>query len=750
MADPLDRLGGESGGGFRTPAILNALRKRKWHILGVTILVAGLVGFVVSKQPKIYRASTSMVFDTSVPQYMGSNFKEVVEVDPSWWSSRETMETEFRILRSHSQGVAVAKALCARKFGPDGGPALRFLLPNATCADPAEHEKASPLVQGMLSVEPIANTRLVNLTVTSHSPEFAVLLANTAAQVYVDRNLEKRLSHSAGAATWLEGEYGDLVGQLRKAEQELVEFKKRNNIVAVSLEDDQNELSSKRQKLAEELTTLEVKLIGLRSQREQLQAAKRADPITELEPVLAQSPVAQKLKELYTDQYGKLIELKGKYLERHPALVAQESRLAVLRQDLTREIELAHKGVEFEFQRLNRQAGDLRVGLDVATKAALALETRASEYNRLRREMDRLLRLTDQVGGREQETALVSHLKTNNVRILDLAIVPTVPIAPDVPRAVGMAAAIALLLALGLAVLIEVLDNTLKSQEDVEGAIGVTFLGLIPRISEKDKGPKPANGHPQPPSPDGAPRELYVLNNPHSTVAECCRSIRTNLLFMSPDKPARKLLVTSAGPQEGKTTVAVNLAITLAQSGLRVLLVDTDMRRPRLHKVLGVPSNTDGISKAIVGGCDVMDVTRQTEIENLWLLPCGACPPNPAELLHAERFLGIVEKLAANFDRVIFDSPPIGVVTDAAILARITDGTVLIAKSGRTTREALVRARRALDSDGSVNILGCILNDIDLSKRGRYGYYYYYYARYGQGYYAARDTATPGSTPASS
>jgi capsular exopolysaccharide synthesis family protein len=198
---------------------------------------------------------------------------------------------------------------------------------------------------------------------------------------------------------------------------------------------------------------------------------------------------------------------------------------------------------------------------------------------------------------------------------------------------------------------------------------------------------------------------------------------------MSPDKPPRKLLITSAGSQEGKTTSAVNLAIVLAQSGLRVLLVDTDMRRPRLHKAFGIPHTADGLSRAIVGEAAVLDQVRETGVPNLSLLPCGATPPNPAELLHAERFHRIVEELAAHYDRVIFDSPPLGPVTDAAILARVTDGTIMVAKFGHTSRDGLTRARRQL-VDGGVNVLGCILNELDLSSGHNYGYYVGKYGHY--------------------
>jgi capsular exopolysaccharide synthesis family protein len=413
-------------------------------------------------------------------------------------------------------------------------------------------------------------------------------------------------------------------------------------------------------------------------------------------------------------------------------------------------VDLARKAVEARYEVLNKQAADLRAAMDATTREALQLESRATEYNHLKRDLDRAIKLTDEVGGRGKETSLATHLRTNNVRILDLAQVPSGSVSPDIPRAIGVAVAIGLLLAFGLAVLIESLDNTIKSQEDLEEGVGLSFLGLIPSIplEPKDSSDKPApgNGHPGTPAVPQS-KDVFVWLNPKSSVAECCRSIRTNLLFMTPDKPARTLLITSAGPQEGKTTVAVNLAISLAQSGQSILLVDTDMRRPRLHRAFAIPGNVDGLSKAVVGECDVLSVVRETGIPNLFVLPCGACPPNPAELLHADRFKRIVEQLTQRYDRVIFDSPPVAAVTDPVILARLTEGTVFVAKAGTTSRDALSRAYRQLTMDGGVNVLGCVVNDLDVAKHSRYGYYYYYYSRYGS-YYAAEDAGrvAPGAS----
>jgi capsular exopolysaccharide synthesis family protein len=713
-------------------AALAVIRKRAWMILTIVVALPTLVGVVVSKEPKIYRASTTLVIDSTVPQYLGSSFKDVVDLEANWWSAQETLQTELKVITSYSQGLAVAKALCQKQVGTE--PALQRIVPGYDCNKPEHLDLAAQMVQGIVRVDPVKDSRVVTMSVDFTDPQLAAVLVNTIAQVYVERNLERRLSQSGGAATWLGQQYGDLNQQVNDAERALIDFKKKYNVLSVGLEDQQNDLSSRRKKLSEELNGIEVKLIAVRAQREEYAGLRSDDPLTDISPGAADSAVIVKLKEVYIDQYAKLLELKGKYLEKHPTVIAQEARVEAIRGDLKREASMASKSLEAQYQTLVKQQHDLRGALDFATRESLQLEQRAIEYNRLKRDFDRLSKLSEQVGGREGETSLAGHLNTNNVRILDAALVPTGHISPNLSRSVGVAVVVALLLAFGLAFLLEMLDSTVKSQDDIEHVAGLPFLGLVPTIGVS---PKPSTVRPPPGLVDVLAKDskdLYVLVHPRSPVAECCRAIRTNILFMTPDNPARTLLITSAGPQEGKSTIALNMAITMAQSGLSVLLVDTDMRRPRLHKAFGIPSNSDGVSRAILGDADPISLVRETGIPNLYLLPCGALPPNPAEMLHSARFKAIVEQLRNRYDRVIFDSPPVGAVTDAAILSQLTDGTMLVAKAGRTSKQALLLARRVL-TDQRVNVLGCVLNNLNLEKEGSYGYYYYsrygYYSGYG-------------------
>jgi polysaccharide biosynthesis transport protein len=262
---------------------------------------------------------------------------------------------------------------------------------------------------------------------------------------------------------------------------------------------------------------------------------------------------------------------------------------------------------------------------------------------------------------------------------------------------------------------IDLLDTTITNQEQVEGWLGLTFLGLIPATEKL---------------PDGSNDDLMVYHQPKSVVAEFCRAIRTNLLFMSPDKPLRTILVTSSGPQDGKTTSAINVASAMAESGSRVLLVDADMRRPRVHKAFGV-NNGVGLSSLILGEGQLSDAIKQTEVPNLSVLTCGPVPPNPAELLHTKRFEEIFEQLSKQYDRVIFDSPPIGIVSDGVVLSTKVDGTLLVLRSAKTSRDQAMRILRMLRSVNA-RIFGAVVNNVDL-KAHAFGYYdYQRYGTYGE------------------
>jgi capsular exopolysaccharide synthesis family protein len=304
--------------------------------------------------------------------------------------------------------------------------------------------------------------------------------------------------------------------------------------------------------------------------------------------------------------------------------------------------------------------------------------------------------------------------RINYLAVIEPAPVPTTPVSPKIRTNVLLAASIGFLLATGAAVLLEYLDDTIKSGEDVERILQTATLGAIARI------------HPLKEPGD----HLVARNQPRSPISEAYRVVRTNLQFSGLSNPSSTVLVTSAGPGEGKTTTAANLAIAMAQAGKRVVLADTDLRRPAMHHFFGVPNNQGLTSLLLDGDLEPDDVLADSGVEGLRVLTSGPLPPNPAELLGSPQMERLIQRLQEQAEVLIFDSPPILAVADATILGSQCDGTLLVVDAGKTRSDVVKRGKETLDKVG-VNLLGVVLNK--LSRRRGSGYYYYYY------YYSTED-----------
>ncbi|MGC8780280.1 MAG: polysaccharide biosynthesis tyrosine autokinase [Anaerolineae bacterium] len=348
---------------------------------------------------------------------------------------------------------------------------------------------------------------------------------------------------------------------------------------------------------------------------------------------------------------------------------------------------------------------------DIArTQASLANATDDAQRQRYEASLAQYRSTLSSLVNNYQQIRLAEVQATNNVVVVKPAVPPQTPVRPRTATNVLLAAVVGAMIAAGAAFLIEYLDDTIKSPDDVARVSGLSTLGAIARLKDA-----------------GAQRQLIAWMHSKAPESEAYRTLRTNIQFSSVDKPIRTLVVTSSGPSEGKSTTAANLAIVMAQTGQKVVLVDADLRRPVLHKTFGVPNNV-GITTALLAGdeVDLQSYLQPTEIDNLMILTSGPIPPNPSELLGSQRMKNVVERLAQTADIVIFDTPPVLVVTDAAVLSRQTDGVLLIADAGGTREPALVHAVEELRKTGA-NILGVALNRLDSRSRGYYYYYYYYY-----------------------
>ncbi len=694
------------------------LLKRKWVILLVFLGAVSVVSVVTLRQKKIYSASASMIIESTTPQVLGEGVRDAVDLGTGqYWYSKEFYETQYKVIRSRAIAQKVVEQLGLNRD-------LAFLgldkLPPELQAKALEKVDAAAMVQGRILVEPVKDSRIVNVRIEDTDPERAAILANAVANAYMQANLERRVEGTKDAAEWLQDQLSDLKTKLATSELALFNFRKENDLIYATLENKQTISSQKLLAINDTLTKVRTRRAELDAKVKAIKAARDSGDIQRIMQlgVVATNGFINQLKLNYASASNEVADLAERYGPEHPKMRAAAEKLRNAKQSLTNEIDAILGASLGEYDELVQTDKNLQAMLEDVKRESFENNKKEIDYKRLARDEENTSRLHDLVLKRMKELDLSALLKVNNVRILDAAKPSLAPIKPNVRTNLSLAAVLGLIAGIALAYLIEYQDRSIKGHPDVE-ALGINFLGLIPSIPGGD----PA--HPM-------LRDLYIEKQPKSSVAECCRTIRTNLLFLSPDKPPRTMLVTSAGPQEGKTTTLINMGITLAHGGNRVLLVDTDMRRPRLHRSFGV-SNEKGISNLIVGEGSLEDCVKTTEVPGLFVLPSGPVPPNPAELLHTDRFKELSAKLCERYDRVIFDSPPVGAVTDPLVLANHVDGTLLVVKMFRTDKDVADRAVKSL-RDANARLMGAILNDVDIDMRQYFlGYYYSYGRYYGEG-----------------
>ncbi|HSA23355.1 MAG TPA: polysaccharide biosynthesis tyrosine autokinase, partial [Myxococcota bacterium] len=661
------------------------------------------------------------------PQVLG-NVREVYNLGAgSYWSNKEYYETQYKVITSRAVALRVVQLLKLEGnksfLGIDKLPPEEQKRALEVAPDYVE------LVRAAISVEPVKDSRMAYVKARHEDPKWSKRLADATVNAYRDYNLQTRREITLEAAGWLADQAKELKVRMEESENALQQFKEDLKVLSVSMEDRQNITSQRLVDLNQTLNQTQAQRIALEARRKLvLDIRENKQPLEAIEKI-SENQLIRQLKESYFRLKEQQAELGSKYLPDHPKYKAVEEKVLEVKRNIDREMGNALAAIEGEYQTKLEAERGLQRELTKIKAEALEINKHALDYSRLKRVSDNNEALYKLVLSRQKEATLAAHQETNNVYKLDAAVEPTVPVYPRVNLNLLLAAVVGLLLGVGLAFFLEYLDNTVKSQEDLERQLQVAFLGIVPSIKLESP-------------PEGAEvvrlRDHYLISHPKSNVAEACRTVRTNILFLAPENPPRKLLVTSPSPQEGKSTVCINLGITMAQSGSRVVLVDTDMRRPRLHKTFGLKTGA-GVTTAILGEAELEQVVHHTDVPGLDVIPCGPVPPNPTELIHTERFRRFLEALAARYDRVIFDSPPVLAVADPLILASLMDGVVLVIKSAQTSREMARRAVRQL-RDIKAKVLGAVINDIDLSHRD-YGYYYYHQYRT---YYGEKEQDAPG------
>jgi succinoglycan biosynthesis transport protein ExoP len=687
----------------------SALRKYAWLV--IAILALGVTAAIVytSRKPKIYEARASVQIEPRLPDLLGQGqeiltgggmggtadyYKQQKQVLGSYKLIRQTVEQHQLQLR---------------------------LLPEHVRADRKledQFDEATRLLQEAVTIKYPDQDRIMYVVVRSDNANLAAQIANEHVDTFVQYSRGLLSTDTRQASDALSAEFDDAEEKLRDAEAALYKFQKENDLLAVSLEDRQSLSSSN-------ITSYTAKRNEARARR--LEIASRLDRMKKLaDSDVLQSPIMllgdqtsfEALRAQYYAERNKFIEIEKQFGPKHSEYQMQKAKVDDLYSALQTEAKRMLSGLEEQHQAALGTEQALQTEVDKFTKEALELGPKIVSYNELVRKRksveDRYNILRQRLSTSELSGRMSGKIEATNVKPLDPALVPTEPVSPNLRMNIVAGSIVSLVLGVGLVLLIVFLDRSVKNVADAQQATGVPVLGVVPMLEELVSGGGRENDR---------MRDLYVHEHPISNVAECCRSLRTNILFSAADRPLKTIVVSSANPREGKTTCVIYLGTTMAQSGQRVLLIDTDMRKPRLHSLTG-GSHAVGLSNLILGDRDYDEVIKSSDVPNLYVLPCGPLPPNPAELLMSHRFEKILAELNQRFDRVILDSPPLQPVTDAVLLSKQTDGVILVVQAGKTLRDDIKRSTNKIRSVGGT-IFGVIVNAIEASDRD--GYYYSYY-----------------------
>ena len=554
---------------------------------------------------------------------------------------------------------------------------------------------------GGLEVLPEAATRLVRISYKHSNPQFAALAANTVAEEYTQQNIDQRLANTDKTLNWLGEELKRYEQQLSDSEAALSQYREQND--AGSLDEKQNLVGNRLNQLNDTLTTARNQRLTKQAIYEQLKGADPNDEAVDNFPVVGSNTGVVDAKNTLATLAAQQQSLAARYLPGNPKMVEIGSQVDNARRRLVAERTKVLENIRNEYSALVTQERSFSQQLGEQQARVNDLDKKGGNYNILKRKADSERTVYQTLLQQQKELAVVANSRANNVQVMDKAEVPGAPILPN-PRKDWISAIMAgVTIALGLAFGIEYLDDTVKTPEDVTRRLKLPLLGLVPAV-RGDRVP------------------VLTEPVPHD-FGEAFRSLRTSLVFTSGAQSTRIIAVTSSQPLEGKTTTACNLAMALALGGSRVLLIDADMRRPGLHKTMGLQNGT-GLSHLLVGQARVRDAVQRTSEPNLVAITAGRTPPNPSELLSSERMNNLLTNLASGpFDWVIIDTPPVLAVTDAVILAGRVSGVVFVIGSEMTRR---VHAERALETlqAGHPRSVTVVLNRVDFNRNK------YYYSRY--------------------
>jgi capsular exopolysaccharide synthesis family protein len=695
-------------------------------------LIAAVFAVVVSiamlesySQTPLYQAEARIVIQDERSTAIGG----LNAAEGAYWQDPEPYyNTQYRILQSRGLARRVVKSLPPPPEVQPSTVARVLSLPRqlvnrwrskpaAETEAPARDETADESAAiggflGGLQIVPVKGTRLVEILYSSPNAEYSALAANTLAREYVQQNLDLKLQNTNNTVDWLKTEIEKQKKKVEAAERAMANYQEGQN--AMSLDDRQNIVVANLNSLNEAVTRAKTARLQKESLYRQLAGVKPDSEGVDSFPVIAQNPTVQDVRQQIALLRADKARLLQSRTENHPDVQKLNLQLETANSRLRAEISRVLEGTATDYRTALAEEQNLAASLEGQKQQAISLNRKNIGFNLLQREAEGERNVYNALLQQHKELSVIGNSRANNIQLMDLAEVPPGPYTPNHGRDWLMALVLGLALGVALAYAVEYLDDTVKIPDDVTRRLRLPLLGLVPAVSGG---------------------KVPVLTNPvPHDFGEAFRSLRTSLVFTNGTEGKRMIAVTSTQPLEGKTTTACNLAVALALGGSRVMLIDADMRRPGLHRTMGL-QNEVGLSHVLTGQARVREAVQRTSEPNLYVMTAGRTPPNPSELLSSSRMQNLLSNLEAGpFDWVIIDTPPVLAVTDAVIIAPYVSGIVFVVGAEMTRRAHAERAIETIQS-GKPNIIGAVLNRVDLN-RNKY-YYSRYYGYHYKSYYGA-------------
>jgi polysaccharide biosynthesis transport protein len=710
--------------------------KRKWTILSCLMGIFSVVAIASLRMTPIYEATGSIAINK--PDNGLVNFNNSPTFNLDYYDPTE-IETEVRILESDLLALQVIKDLGLDRrpeFGGQAPPELPSeldLAPDPLQSDSGRTSALLGAFKGNLKVSLVPNTHIVEVRYRSPDKQLAANAVNTLMNTYSENNFKARFQSTMEASDWLSKQLVDLQMKVETSQEKLVRYQKEHEILGI--DEKQNIITSKLDELNKELTVAE-------SERMDREATYRLVQSGDTDAISSSggstdsgggmqgaSTLLDTLRTREADLKVQAAELNTTFLPNYPKLTQLNNQIRETDAQIQTELKKITQKYRGLYLTALQREGMLRDALENQKQEANKLNESAIEYSLLKRDVETNRQLYEGILEKLKEAGVSAGLRSNNFRIVNGAREPGAPIEPNIPRNLGFATLLGLTSGIGLAFLLEGVDNTVRTTEQAQAISGLPALGMIPMGSKA--------------AIDGLnPKRMVIASSkeavelitqvrPQSQMAESYRALRTSLLLSNLGAPPKVIMVTSALPQEGKTTTSINCAVVLAQKGIRVLLIDADLRRPSIHKTLGIGPRS-GLSNVLTGSATLEQaVTSSSLLPNLAIMPAGTPPPNPCELLASSNMKDLLAELSTDYDHIVIDTPPTLSVTDAVVLSPRADAIVLVIRSGKTTKQALRRSRDLL-TQVNAKVSGVLLNAVDLNSPDYYYYYEYQgkYARY--------------------